>query len=978
MREMMNFGKGISFVWLVIVVVGLICAPTGYAVETKGSIQGTVVNADGHPVANAEITMLNLETGYYQTISTREDGRYRARLLPLGLYQVTVLKTGLAVFQQDGIKLTIGDIVNLDVTLQSIMFEQTITITADAPIIEISKVDTGATVNEMAIETLPLNGRNFQDHVLLTAGAIYDDYHVQVGGQRGINNNLMMDGADSNSAFFSEQRGGTRPPFTFSQEAVKEFVVLNNAFSAEFGRAGGGIINAVTKSGTNSLKGSLFYYYRDDSMVDDNALGWEYDEFEQQQFGVTLGGPILKDKLFFFIAYDGQLKDRPIFPNVDDYYSPAGDEDGDSWYIDDPENAAYYDFWGRFSDDYIQTHDENVILTKLDWIINPNHHATFRHNYSRYLSENGTTTSGVQAYNGYERTYANSFVASLTSIFSETMFNELRIQYAQEKRPRAANDESTPETKIRGKYAITFGQRTYLPSNVTEDRLQISDSVTWILEDHELKGGFDWNKLDVANEFLRYGGGSYEFDDINDFPNEPSSYKQAWDRSGQNGRVDVDSYDWAFFVQDKWQPNDQLTVNLGLRYDFQEQPDADFPNPDANILPWWSDDDADRYNPTTVIPEDDDNWGPRIAVAWSPTDDKKTVVRAGWGLFYSRTPSILVAQALSTNGYRIFASTIGSSHPDFPSYPNTIPDIPEGGSLVPDIYVFEPGFENPQTSRASMGIEHELFKDFSVGLEYIYALTTHLERKFDINLPKPVWNEEKGTYEHSRVKRNAEFNKIIQFTDDAKSKYHAVTLKLNKRFSDNYQFMASYTWSRSRDHDSNSASTESYGYDFAENQYDLESEWGPSDFDVEHRVVASGTYLMSELLHLPDWYDLDISGIFTYQSGKPWTPEASGDLNRDGYSYNDRPHYKDENGDWATFGRNSKNNPSYKNIDLRLTNGFQFRDVELELIFECFNVLDWENWTVNYANYEYGDDNFGKAEYPGSARQYQIGARIKF
>ncbi|MBN1355486.1 TonB-dependent receptor [bacterium] len=972
-------GSRYIHVWsAVILILAMVHSGTGQAVETQGSIQGKVVNEAGNPVPDAEITLLNLETGYYQMITTREDGRFRARLLPLGVYQVTVLKTGLTVFQQDGVKLTIGDIVNLDVRLKPITFEETITVTADAPIIEAGNVDAGATVNEMAISTLPLNGRNFQDHVLLTAGAIYYDYHVQIGGQRGINNNLMMDGADNNSAFFSEQRGGTRPPFTFSQEAVREFEVLNNAYSAEFGRAGGGIINAVTKSGTNTYKGSLFYYFRDDSFVEKNALGWEYDEFEQHQFGATLGGPIIQDKLFFFIAYDGQLKDKPIFPDVDDYFSPTGDYAGEY-----PETAARYPFWDWFSDRYLQTHDENVLLTKIDWIINSNHHATFRHNYSRYISENGTVTSGIETYNGYERTYANSLVASINSIFTETLFNELRIQYASEKRPREPNDDDTPETIIRGRHPITFGQRTYLPSNVFEDRLQVMDSLTWILEDHELKAGFDWNKLEIDNEFLRYGGGSYEFEDIADFPHMPFSYRQAWDRTGNDGLVKFDSHDYAFFVQDNWQPTDQLTVNMGLRYDFQDHPDVEVPNPDAWILPWWSDNDSDRYNPTAEIPEDTNNWGPRIAVAWSPQADKRTVIRAGWGMFYSRTPTILVANALSNNGYRIFTSSMGSDHPDFPTYPNRVPNIPDTGSLVPDIYVFDPDFENPMTRRTSVGVEREMFRDFAVGLEYVYAHTTHLERKFDINLKKPEWDEEKGRYVFSRVKRNPDFNKIIQFTDDAESKYHAVTLELNKRFSNNYQFMASYTWSRSRDNDSNNASTETYGYDFPENMYDLDAEWGPSDFDVEHRVVASGTYLMSDLLNLPDWYDLDVSGIFTYQSGRPWTPEISGDANRDGYSANDRPHYRDEDGEWKTFGRNSKRDPHTKNFDFRLTNGFKIRNIEMELIVECFNVFDWSNWTVNFAHYEFDEhdppgENFGKAEYPGNSRQYQIGARITF
>ncbi|MGB3976405.1 MAG: carboxypeptidase-like regulatory domain-containing protein, partial [bacterium] len=201
--------------------------------QTKGSIEGMVQDQDGKPVDDAEITLINNETGYHQTITSYKDGRYRARLLPLGPYLVIVSKEGFSVYQQDGVLLTIGSIVTLNIMLKPIVYEETIVVEADAPLVEVSNVNSGSSVNQKAIENLPLINRNFESHLLLTPGSIYHDYKVQIAGQRGNANNLMMDGADNNSAFFGEQRGGTRPPFTFSQEAVKEFVVLNNAYSPE-------------------------------------------------------------------------------------------------------------------------------------------------------------------------------------------------------------------------------------------------------------------------------------------------------------------------------------------------------------------------------------------------------------------------------------------------------------------------------------------------------------------------------------------------------------------------------------------------------------------------------------------------------------------------------------------------------------------------------------------------------------------------
>lgn len=967
-------------IWQLLLVVVMILAVSGLnsvqAVDVKGSIQGFIKTVEGDPVIDAEITLLNLDTGYYQTITSRDGGKYRARLLPLGLYQVTIVKEGFAIYQQEGIKLTVGDMVTLNVEMKPITFEERIVVTADAPIVETNNVNTGATVNEKAIESLPLNGRNFEDHVLLTAGAIFDDYHVQVAGQRGNANNLMMDGADNNSAFFGEERGGTRPPYTFSQEAVKEFEVLNNAYSPEFGKATGAVINAVTKSGTNTFKGSAFYYFRNEDFVEEDANGNEEDNFDQSQFGATLGGPLLKDKLFFFLSYDGQLKDVPIFPYVDDYYLEGG-----GYYSDYPDVAAVYDF-ADWSDDYIQTHDANVLLAKLDWIINPNHNFSLRYNYSRYISENGTTTSGIQSYNGYERTYASSLVGSLTSLLSETMFNELRIQVAREERPRQPNDTTYPYTRISNPY-ITYGQRTYLPSIVDENRIQVSDSLTWMTETHEFKVGFDINWIDIDNTFLRYGGGSYEFDSVYDFPNAPSTYTQAWDLSGNDGKVPMETTDYAFFIQDNWQPTDNLTVNYGVRYDYQDNPDFDFYNPEASILPWWSDDEADRYNPTKIVPDDTDNWGPRVGIAWTPFEDQNTVIRAGWGVFYNRISSILLAQAMSNNGYRIVTMDMGPNDPNFPDYPNRIPELPEGDAMTPNIYCFSPDFEHPETNRFSLGVEHELFEDFSVTVEGIYSETTHLERKMDVNLDQPEYNENTGRYMYSRVKRNLDFGKIIQFTDDAESKYYAVNVKVNKRFSNNYQFMASYTWSQSFDHVTASNSTESYGYDWPEDVYDLDNEWAYSDIDVRHNFVISGLYEFSDLLNLPDWYSMDLSGIFVWRSGKPWSPSANGDRNRDGYSRNDRPRHENEDGTFTELPRNSERQPAYKKFDLRLSNSFHFSDVELEVIVEAFNVFNWDNRYVYSSDMEYNESNppgdtYGLAQGAGTPRQYQIGARIKF
>lgn len=947
---MNNFNKGII---LSTALLFFIFASVSFAqnVSTTGTIQGTISSADTEALPGVKVIVTNLDTGLIRETFTNDKGYYAARLLPLSNnYQIEASLEGFNTMKQTGVKVSIGSVLNIDLTMQLASVEEVIVVTSDAAIVEVGKSEFTTTISEEAIQSLPLNGRDYTDFVQLTPMVTVSTERegLSISGARGINSNIMMDGADNNSAFFGEQRGGTRPPFTFSQEAVKEFQVINNGFSAQYGKAGGGIVNAVTKSGTNTYHSSLWYYFRDDSFVGEDANGETLDTFDQKQLGLTFSGPIIKDKLFFFLCYDSQRYDTTNF-----FYSDA-------------EQDQF--FMGLDGQAWTQTNDQDVFLLKLDYQLNPENNLSFRWNYLKHESDNGTGGSGYYyagdamididgtmypiSNNGLEKDTANSMVIQWNSFLSATMFNEFRFQYAHEDRPREAKSTALPETAIYG--VATFGQNNFLPNGLDEDRYQFLENFTYSMENHEINVGIDFNYLVIDDWFPRYASGSYTFynEDAWINRNDPeyvadNNYDYKYTQSFGTFDVDYEHFDYAFYVQDEWKPMTNLTINGGLRYDFQSHPDPEETNP--------------LYPDTGQIPEDSDNWAPRLGFSWDPTGDNKMNVRGGVGIFYSRTPSLLVANALLNNGVTSSRYEVRPNDPNFPDYPNTMTAEPTGGASKPTLFVFDPDFENPETLRFSLGVEREIIPDLAVSIDYTYAKTENLERRFNANLKPSTETAEDGRplYDDYDV-YNENFYKIITFKSDAESEYNAFNLKMNKRMSNNWSMLASYTYAENKDNDSNERSvSSSSGY--SQDQYDLDGDWGWANFDVRHQLAFSGLY------ELP--YGFAVSGIFRYNSGQPWTITTGDDDNNDGF-YSDRP---------IGVARNSERRPEFKTFDFRLSWSFKFyQEHEITIIGEAFNLFDWENRDISGSHMDLDSSQFGVEDLAGDPRQFQVGLRYSF
>jgi len=954
MRRFLRNGGGLVAVALLVLVPSAAWAQSSV---TTGQIFGTAKDPNGAVMPGVGIQAKNVDTGFARSAVTDTSGYYRLDLLPSGTYDVRSDLGGFKSEIRRGVVVTLGSSVQVNFALQITSVEEEIVVTAESPIVETTNPSVTAAVSEGQIQNLPLQGRDFTDFVVLTPGTVAGGTDEIDGGRGGINigargvqNSFNVDGANSQSAFFGEERGGTRPPFTFSQAAIKEFQVLKSSYNLQF-QATGGVINAITKSGTNEFHGEVWGYYTDDSLTEEDALGRK-GESEQLQYGAALGGPIVRDKLHFFTSVDTQDFETPHFTRFYDF--PDGREDDFT-----ARTGLDYD---TETSDYPITNDALVFLLKFDWQLGVNNLLTARYNYSDQEGINLTgaeyTTTGLSN-NGLEGNSFSSLVFTLNSVISDRAFNEAFGQYAFEERPRAANNTDLPETMIRW-YDAVFGQNQFLPNLLDETRFQLVDNFTYYAGQHTLKAGINFDLVNFDDGFCRYCSGYYEYWSWDDFLDgeTPAAYTQAF--SDYDGTVEYDTNYYAFYLQDDWRVSPNFTLNYGLRYDLQANPTP------LETNPLWPD--------TGQIPDDTNNWSARAGFAWDLRGDGKQVLRGGVGRFYDNTPTLLIANAMLANGVRVVRVS-GDCGDDIicPEWPNIYPD-PGDDEVASDIFVFDPSFENPETNRFSIGYEAEVVRDLSLGIDVIYQETEKLQRKQDQNLVANGGETLDGRPTYDKRGVTEDLGKIMQFNSDANAEYTAVMLTARKRFSNRWFIDASYTWSDAKDNDSNERSVSSNS-DYADDQYNLGADWGPSSFDSTHKFVASFAW------QLPA--NFMVSAIGIYRTGFPYSAFDDRDLNTDGYVNNERAVIETSPGVYKHFDRNTFRQPDFKTLDLRLSWTARFgHSLELELIGEVFNTLNNDNWITDEWDLVNSDgsfdEDFGELNIPGKPRRYQLGVKFRF
>ena len=976
----------------------------GQSQATTGVIEGTVSDAAGAPLPGASVAMRNTDTNFEKTTITGPDGRFRGLLLPLGPYRITVSLAGFGTLVRSGLTLQVGQTINLPLALGLSQRAEQVVVTGAAPLVETTRAEGSTRIDDRAVENLPNNGRNFLEFTKLTPGVAIvqgpDGDELSINGQKGIQNNISVDGADFNNPFFGEQRGGQRPAFTFNLDAVKEVVVVADGANAEFGRSSSGFVNVVTKSGTNDIHGSVHGFYKSDSLsaapkrADDSSK--PAFDFSQFQTGATVGGPLMKDKLFFFTSFDyqrgrstKQTEPGRIEQRVVDYFATLGYPN---------ENAPVE-----------RSNDAKVFLGKFDWTISEKHQATLRYNYTDSVQGNGTfdvDSWGLSA-NASEEDKSNAVSGSLISNFTSSVLNEFRGQFAREDRPRPYNHQNItgqsrplPDTAFDFGRSYRFGEPFFIPVTYYDTRIQLNDNVSFLMGKHEIKAGVEYNRVESNQTFLGFANGRYIFDSPDGFLNYAKNPKFVECSDGstsaagtcpagasitgplllflqfagvngltaeQAGTQSIPQDEPAVFIQDKWQPLPNLTIQAGLRWEAQIEPDPITPPSQVFYAPFYGKTSQGQVFPSAgTIPSDKSMWQPRLGITWDPASDGKTVIRANGGIFYARIPGLVIASVRSTNGsvgQNIFrASFFNGFGLTPPTYPNLVPPAQTTGAPDhPDVHVFNTDFQNPKTVAASVGVEREVGGVYSLLFKYNYAHTTHLTQFLNMNDPLLGSPWSTGLPDGNGGTTNG-IGALYLHDSSGRSLYNALTFGVTKRYTeaDRWGFQLNYTLSWDKSDDDNERDPFTFRY---AKITDLNAEYGYSDRDQRHRI--NGFFLWNA----PG--DVNVNLKYSYRSAQPLSLTATGAVAN---TPQDRI-----NADGSVVERNTgRKDNEFSSLDLRISRAFKFGNVAIEPILEVFNIFNSKNIrSPEVTNLIFNFDGTVQSG-SGDPRQVQLGVRLVF
>jgi hypothetical protein len=978
---------------------------------TTGVISGTVVDESDAVLPGASVAIRNTATNFEKTETTDTGGRFRAILLPLGPYRITVALPGFTTLVREGVTLSVGQEVNLRLPLSVSGVQQEIRVTGEAPVVETARTAGATMIDQEAVQNLPNESHNFLDFTKLTPGVAIvqgpDGDELSINGQKGIHNNVSVDGQDFNNPFFGEQRGGQRPPFTFNLDAVQEVVVVADGAPAEFGRSSGGFVNVITKSGTNELHGSAHVYYKDDSMSAKaarprSAGGGTADKFDltQWQEGFTLGGRLIPDRLFYFLGADAQQGDSTkqddpsrIEQRVVDYFDSIGipDENGP---ID-------------------RTDDAFVGLVKLDWRATDQHLATLRYAYSYSEQQNGTfdvDSWGVSS-NATEKDWSYSIGGSLISTLTSDLLNELRGQYAREDRPRpypgpivTSTGRPLPDTAFDFVSGYRSGMPFFIPVEYYDTRTQLLDNFSIVAGNHSVKVGVEWSRVVSKQTFLGFANGLWKFSSTDGFLNYVANpnYVECsggatsqtgacpagqtvtgpvltyLQQAGVGGRTVEDAgtqsiaqEELAAFLQDSWQPMSNLTINAGLRWEGIYQPDPRTLPDEVFFAPFiGTTRDGQEFPSDGTIPDDTKMWQPRLGISWDPWADGKTVARATWGIFYGRVPALNIASSRSTNGsigqtiYR--DSTFRNFNgPLPPAYPNLLPPSQIGNPDHPDVYVFDRNFRSPKTTAWSIGVDREIIPGLAGVLKYNYAKGENVTRFLNQNDALlgndpnvRAWGSGLGADGTNGI------GTLWTVTSNARSRYWGWTVGFNKNLSNRYAFQAYYTYSKDRSDDDNERDPFTLRY---ARITDLDAEYGFSDRDQRHRF---NTWFLWQA----PW-DINVNARYSYRSAQPRSLKPDGTPSGNPWQVAGPSDRIRPDGTIVTRNNGRKDN-KFSSLDLRISKDFLVAGLTIEPIIEAFNLFNSDNFLApEVTNLIFNFDGTIRSG-NGDPRQVQLGLRV--
>lgn len=900
---------------------------------SAATLSGVIEDQNGAVIPGANISAVNLETDQTTYVKSDGQGRFRFSYLTVGNYKIKVEQTGFAMVPQR-LTLTVGQVLELKLVLY-VKNSDVFVIVEPVPVVETARTQVTETILPKDVENLPLNGRNFLDLALLIPGvsrtntgsvqkfaetSAVPGTGISVAGQRNLNNSFIVDGSSANDD--SVELAGTY----YSQEVIREFQVVTGGAAAQFGRASSGFVNIVTQSGTNRFDGKIYGFLRSDKLDARNPLAVSKDPLTQAQYGASLGGPIARNKTFFFGNFEQTRRNDSNIITI----SPAN-----VTAINNRLAAAGY------LGPQIQTglvpggYDTTNFFARADHRINARNSFSATYNFYDISAHNARTVGGLNAVSrgtDLENKDHTINTQNVTTIGSRSV-NEFRFQFRGSKLGAPAIDGTGPAVNISG--VANFGTATSSPVARDIDLYQLTDGISWVLDRHSLKGGveFIYNKLDI--EFPGAIQGSYTFTSLVNFLGGTySQFQQAFGAPFQK----QENPNLGFFAQDEFRARKDLTLNFGLRYDLQ-------------FLP-------------APINTDRNNIAPRFGFAYAPND--KTVLRGSFGLYYDRIPTRATSNALQRDGSKYIVIQLAPSSPGAPVFPNVLAAAPPVLLVKPNITRIDPGIENSYTEQASLQIERELASDISVSLGYMFVRGLNLILSRNVNVPACA-----AAVNPNLCRSDPNFGNIGRFEGSGESSYNGMIASFNKRQGRWADVRVSYTFSKALDNSGN------FFFSTPQNNFDLNDEWGLSDNDQRHRLTVNGSFYTprankGESLARQIYGNFGFSYIFTYASRLPFNVVTGNDRNGD-TNNNDRP---------AGVGRNTGRGFDYASLDLRLSRRFAFTEkVDLEFLVEGFNMLNRSNFSVPNNTFGTGAvalAPFGRPTAAFDPRQIQFGFRFNF
>ncbi|MDQ2776302.1 MAG: TonB-dependent receptor [Acidobacteriota bacterium] len=882
------------------------------------SISGTVIDPSGSAVPGASVVVENPSKGIRRELSTTDSGVFNVpALVPAPGYTVNITKPGFARYEVKDVALTVGSTVNLNASLSVSSSATQVEVTSEAPIVDTVKPDVSQLVSSRQILDLPINGRRVDNFVLLTPG-VTSDAGFGLLTFRGLpgGNSFLTDGVDTTNSFYDENAGRTRT-YNISQDAVQEFQVITSGSLAEYGRASGGVVNTITRSGTNEFHGTAYEFFRNRTLnaTDISSFGAKPQDWRHQA-GASIGGPIKRDKLFFF--FNGELQRR--------YFPIASSNVQNSNLFTSPTtinpracgapataaqcSAAEQYIIGRAEPQLVpRTADVNLLFGKIDYQINDRNRASFEFNYVDFRSPNGIQTQIALINGNAVGNNANTTVfdrtgkASITTIVSANIVNEAKFGFFKDRQYDPNSPSLLPSIgpiglSISGATAISnIGYATgYNRLDPSEQRFQFGDTLSYTLGRHNVKFGVDYDNVEDYVSLLSNRYGTYTYASLTNFALDFSgntTLAKNWATYSQkfgNPVVDTSLNEISAFIQDEWHITPKLTISPGLRYEkaFLPQPIEKYSNLVNPLLPQ-----------TDHIPQTSRNFAPRFGFAYAV--NSKTVLRGDYGLFWNRYVTAAISNFFTANGFYQATYTLsatGSTGPRQvaagPVFPYSLTQQPTAvpGAATPSIP--DPAFRPSYSEQGDFAIERQLTSNSSVTLSYIWDRALHLISAFDANVATPTQNytypilnaqnQVVGTYTTPIYTRrlNPAFGSIIDVTSSNNSYYNGFAVQYNKRYSSWFQGQASYTYSHAEDYNvgggGNTLFTPSSPTSVFNGNY--ANEKGSSSTDQRHRLVANGVATPKfvrgnsafDRYLINNW---ELSAITTAASAQPLVPTVS-------------------------------------------------------------------------------------------------------